>query len=214
MSFEKLLKIRSRGSGSSGPDLYEWMWIASDNGAWEGPRDDWNNSHLAAIREHVKQYRTVIQAGGNQGMYPRLLSDMFEKVYTFEPDYLNFHCLVNNCQQNNIIKINGALGDVHTMVNVRRDNLDNTGTFTVSPATGALVPQFMIDDLCLSNCDLIWLDIEGYEHYALLGALDTIEKFKPTIFTERDNADIENLLTTYGYVKRGKTASDVIFTVN
>ena len=214
MSFERLLKTRSKGQGTNGPDLYEWMWIATDNGAWDGPRDDWNNSHLAAIKEHVKQFRTVVQAGGNQGMYPRLLADLFEKVYTFEPDYLNFHCLVNNCQQNNIIKINAALGEVRAMVQVKRDNLDNTGTFTVSLSPTSIVPQFRIDDLALSECDLIWLDIEGYEEFALRGALETIEKFKPAIFSERDNNDIIDLLHKYGYEKRGKTASDVIFTVN
>ena len=31
------------------------------------------------------------------GMYPRLLAERFQYVYTFEPYYLNFRCLVHNC---------------------------------------------------------------------------------------------------------------------
>ena len=42
----------------------------------------------------------------------------------------------------------------------------------------------IIKDLEVKNVDFIKIDIEGYEYKALLGALETIEKFKPIIYIE------------------------------
>jgi hypothetical protein len=68
----------------------------------------------------------------------------------------------------------------------------------------------MIDDLNLECCDLIHLDIEGYELHALMGARNTIEKHQPLIVLEyyepwakRYNTsliEIESFLSNCGYV--------------
>jgi hypothetical protein len=47
-----------------------------------------------------------------------------------------------------------------------------------------LIPTIIIDDLNLPGCDLIQLDIEGYELNALLGAVKTIKKYKPVLCVE------------------------------
>jgi hypothetical protein len=41
-----------------------------------------------------------------------------------------------------------------------------------------------IDDMHLPSCDLIQLDIEGYELFALQGAQRTIEQYRPVIMIE------------------------------
>jgi FkbM family methyltransferase len=141
---------------------------------------------------------------------------MFKHVYTFEPDPLNFHCLVNNCQKDNITKINAALGDRHAMVKVDRNSMNNVGTHTISSdpekSTG-LVPQLMIDDLELDNCDLIMLDVEGFEYRVLKGAVKTIEKFKPVIFAENFADGIHNTLSYFGYTHMGTSGADHIYVV-
>ena len=46
------------------------------------------------------------------------------------------------------------------------------------------VPTVRIDDMDLPGCDLIQLDIEGYEYFALQGAVHTIEQYHPVIMVE------------------------------
>jgi FkbM family methyltransferase len=212
-NYKELLKTRNKLT--SVESIQDWVWINEDNGAWDGPKADWESSHYGKILKYVKNFNTVIQAGGNQGMYPRLLSDMFRTVYTFEPDPLNFHCLVHNCQKDNIHKFNAALGEFHNMIRINRGPLSNAGTHTVSVDNNATSIQLRIDDLIgLQYCDLIWLDIEGYEYEAIKGAAEIIGKFKPVIILERPNHEVRNFLSQFGYVERETSHSDVIFTVS
>lgn len=192
---------------------FSWTWIKQDEGAWEGPRLDWLNSHKQMIRKYVKKYETVVCAGGNQGMYPALLNNLFKLVITFEPDPLNFHCLVNNCQSDTIVKMNAALAEKNKMIHVKRHDMNNTGCHTVED--GGFIPAFALDTFDLQSLDLLYLDVEGYEFNILLGAEKLIEKFRPVIFAERaDRHDIVEFLGKYGYQQREKSVSDQIYTIN
>ena len=64
--------------------LTDWVWPKEDTGLWIGPRDDWEKAK-PFILDQCGGFHTAVQAGGGCGMYPRLLAQMFEKVYTFEP---------------------------------------------------------------------------------------------------------------------------------
>lgn len=190
-----------------------WWWVASDHGAFDGPKQDWEESHKAAYLRHVTKWDTVVQAGGNCGMYPTLFSRMFSRVYTFEPDPLNFYALTLNCQFDNIVKMQAALGDVPGMIAVRRHTMSNVGMHQVQPAEGAMIPQIRLDDIALPSCDLIQLDIESYEIYALRGAEKTIEKFKPVIACENGNSQIEEFLARFGYKVVDRSKMDTIYKV-
>jgi hypothetical protein len=98
------------------------------------------------------------------------------------------------------------------MINVNRCGMmGNTGGWTITADDNGIVPQMMIDDLVLTECDFIWLDIEGYEIFALRGATETIKKFKPVIFAERDSHDVTSFLAEFGYQKKGASAADSIY---
>jgi FkbM family methyltransferase len=201
--------IRQDTVGGVGP----WTWIKSDNGAWDGPKSDWETSHVAAIRDLVTDWSVCVQAGGNQGMYPRLLSEMFGRVYTFEPDPLNFYCLVDNCQKDNIYKMQAALGAQPGLVRINRGPMTNTGTHTVSADGVCTVPMVTIDSLQLDSCGFIMLDIERYEYQALLGAMQTIERFRPVIQCECGNDDILNLIGRFGYRRVATSKADTLYKV-
>lgn len=177
-----------------------WWWPKADDGAWDGPLQDWY--YLKNALQYVKEKKVVVQAGGNCGLYPRLLSDIFERVYTFEPDLYNFHFLTRNCQKENIIKINAALGDTNKLVDSVRAKQDfgnpNCGALTVN-TNNKLVPVFTIDQLALDRCDYIQLDCEGYEPNVIIGAMETIIQFKPVITLETFRIEIEELLFPLGY---------------
>jgi FkbM family methyltransferase len=189
----------------------DWRWVTEDQGAWKGPMEDWLNSHKRTYMEHVRKFDVVIQAGGNCGMYPRLFSNYFKWVYTFEPDPINFMALTLNCQRDNIVKMQAALGDVHAMVEVHRHTLHNVGMHQVKQNPGAHVPQLRIDDLALQDCDLIQLDIEGYEINALRGAIETITKFRPVVVVENNTVDIKNYFDKLKYTVASTSHMDTIY---
>lgn len=211
MTYRDLLKTRDEHVD----DVAGWMWVKEDDGAWAGPHREWMETHRDAYLKATRERNIVVQAGGNCGLYPRLFAKYFTTVYTFEPDPLNFHCLVNNCQMDNIIKINGALGESNEMVRVKRAGMSNVGCHTVvADGPGCLVPQFTIDQLNLPACDFIQLDIEQYEIHALRGAIKTIEKYKPGIACENGTSSgIPEFLVQFGYNCVATVGADTVYAV-
>ena len=205
--YEPLLRERNESVGGHAP----WYWLKEDNGAWVGPVADWNNSHLDKYKKHVKKWDVCVQAGGNQGLYPRLFADHFNRVYTFEPDHLNFICLVNNCQVDNVMKIQAALGEKAGGICMSRNTMKNTGMHTVIPDSKYHIPLLTLDSLNLDACDLIQLDIEGYEIHAVRGAKKTIEKYKPVIACERGSQDVTEFLKKLGYAPVDQSVADTIY---
>lgn len=189
-----------------------WVWTKNENGAWVGPKGDWENSHKKYILENVKNYRVVLQAGGNQGMYPCLLRRFFDRVYTFEPDYLNFFCLAQNCQDPNIFKFQSFLGEGHGMFPINHSSMDNSGMHTLGTGFGH-IPMLMIDDFQFDCLDFIWLDIECSEIGALKGAVRNLEQHKPVVMCENANQEIADFLGRFGYKKIVQSVSDTIFAV-
>jgi FkbM family methyltransferase len=124
----------------------------------------------------------MIQAGGNVGYFTKMYADIFQYVYTFEPIPALFHCLNRNIQKDNVFKFQACLGDAHGCVSLGRKVGNNAGSANV--VGPGMTPTIRIDDLALPGCDLIQLDLEGYELLALKGGLDTINKYKPIIVIE------------------------------
>lgn len=212
MKYQDLVYLRDESVAGVGP----WVWAKTDIHAWVGPKRDWEEGHYHKILHYVPENKrnVVVQAGGNQGMYPRLLSDLFKAVYTFEPDPVNFHCLVANCQRPNIIKMNAALSYKHEAVSISIDRFadwdTNYGVRDVVHQEDSYIPTFMIDDLSLDQCDLIMLDTEGYELNILKGAVKTLEKFHPVIFAEFAEPCI-GYLQGFGYEPVDRSFGDIIF---
>lgn len=167
---------------------------------------------------YCAQRRICVQAGGHSGLYPKHLSELFEAVYTFEPDHLNAASLaVNTLGVSNIYKFQAALGEETAFVDLNR-SAGGSGSNHVEGA--GHIPMLTIDLLDLPVCDLIYLDIEGYELPALRGAKETIAKYRPVIALEDNGLSqrfgitsgdaIGYLETEFGYVVAERSNSDVI----
>jgi FkbM family methyltransferase len=194
------------------------------------------------ISSRCTNRRSMIQAGGNVGVYALEYSKFFETVYTFEPEKINFHCLTLNTRNtDNIFKFQSCLGYNSQPVSLNiKKNLNRTWKIT-DPVSGKVIesiqganvggfyvqgegniPTIDIDSLNLQNVDLIHLDIEGFEGFALLGAIKTILKFRPIIAVELayNNGDkfnfstekVTNLLISLGYELQETIYKDSIFT--
>lgn len=191
----------------------DWLWIKADNGAWDGPKQDWERDHKTRYFEHLRERNVVVTAGANQGMYARLFAPLFRTVYAFEPCPLNFYCLVNNVQFDNVIKIQGALGSDNGFVRVNASNKENTGMNTVTPeGVDAWIPIFKLDNFNFQELDFLQLDIEGYEIHALNGAIETIKRLKPVIALENGRGhEIENFMKRHDYEFAEQSVADAIW---
>ena len=168
---------------------------------------------------HLNQFRTVIQAGGNIGVYPATMAKQFERVITVEPDTVNYQALLLNVAgHDNIDHAQAAFGDKHGTASVDHVYPNNIGAHQLKAGTDVKVIR--IDSFGVDDCDFIQLDIEGYEHLALLGAEKTIKKTYPVITLELKglgsrygytDEDTINLLQDWGYEIVGRVNRDVIF---
>ncbi len=193
-----------------------WHWPeldlqALDGGLWEGPKNEWAK-HKELIQKYCKKLDIVVQAGGACGMYPRLLGNMFQVVYTFEPHPVNFYYLNLNASNQNIMKYNAALGDIHKMIAMASPS-PNMGMHQVVHVDNAVIPQLMIDDFEFPTLDLIMLDIERYELFALKGAINTIKKHKPIIICENSGQELVDILSDLGYKEIDRNVNDTYFGV-
>jgi FkbM family methyltransferase len=185
------------------------FWIKNDRGSWDGPHSDWLQ-HREMILGRVKNFGVCVQAGGNLGLYPKLLSQRFSTVYTFEPDIINFYCLSKNVTSDNVIKINAALGNSNELVSVDVLSTDNLGMNKISKSgSSPTIPMFKIDQLNLQSCDLIWLDIEQSEKEAIFGAEETIKKFRPLVAIETAVEETKVFLGNLGYDYVGRTTDSI-----
>jgi FkbM family methyltransferase len=156
-----------------------WFWPKTDVRCWAYMQT--YPDVPFEISEYVQNKRVVVQAGGNCGFYPKKYASIFDQVYTFEPEWLNFHCLNRNVVESNVVKIQSCLGNNPGLVNLKVNEKNRGKTFVAGVGH---YPVFLIDYLELSICDLIHLDIEGYEYFALCGAENTIKRCKPVIVVE------------------------------
>lgn len=192
-----------------------WMWPRRDSACWEWLQQEKDLPTL--ISRLCDGTGIVVQAGGNCGFYVKQYAELFETVYTFEPNPQNFFCLTNNVQESNVVKFQACLGDKNKSVGLTYKKA-NAG---VSRVHGdGIFPTIKIDDLMLPGCDLIHLDIEGYEFFALRGAIETIKQYKPLIVLEWlehndqfniTSDEIINWLADLGYKEVEQIYHDKVF---
>lgn len=141
-----------------------------------------NDADIAA--KHVRTKGVCVQAGGHVGLFPRQLAKHFSFVHTFEPGAEMFAALSHNtAKYGNIIPYNHALGPSSNLVPFEHRRSGRSKVVVDGDASHS-VRQETLDALALPRCDLIYLDVEGYEIEVLKGALQTIDKFRPIITLE------------------------------
>lgn len=143
----------------------------------------------------------ALDIGANIGNHSIYLSEIFNKVYSFEPNPKIFDILKINSSNTNIIPLNFGLSDV----NNRLDFVIQPGNAGGSRIVRNLTSNFPFNSICIdvrrlddvSELDglairFIKIDVEGHELEALMGAEKTIMKNKPIIAFEQGAEEIVN----------------------
>lgn len=197
-----------------------WYWIKGDKLCFDSVIEHWNDHHAKTYFKYIKNYGTVVTGGTNCGMYARLYAKRFKHVFAFEPEPVAFTCMVNNNPYDHVIKLNAAIGNGHGIVGLYRvpqdepgSNQLNIGMNVLQPASDQFqIPMITIDSLGLNECDLIALDVEGFEQAALEGARQTILKYKPVVIAERFNEPHQQMfMKNLGYVYTDQSFLDSIY---
>lgn len=142
---------------------------------------------VAHLDEYVfpllKEKRVAVQAGGAMGMWAKRMSQVMGQVYTFEPNPQSAYCCSFNNPEENVHVYNAALGCKQEFVKVGTpgNEINYGANRVVGPGA---VPTIRLDDWGFTELDLLMLDIEGYELYALQGAIETIKRCHPVIVLE------------------------------
>ena len=173
--------------------LVSYYQPLADNGWYEHSEIETQNWVL----QNVEKDWIIFDCGTHIGYYSMLFSHCAPqgKVYAFEPCPLTCQYFVNNVRVNktaenpysNITLIQMALGD--EVVKAKEEILWFSGQGDDGfGKTEGIFDFITIDAFCKGNSierlDLIKSDVDGWDYELLLGARETIERFKPIIIAE------------------------------
>ena len=176
----------------------------------------WNNNILFIIGQLIKKFnlKHFLNIGCHIGTVALPISKYIEKVTAIEAYPLTFEHLEEHIKINNIKNIqvfNLAIGDENKKIyflddeNIRIKN--NTGGMHVITDDDISNKRLSsnihskkysnemkkLDDLNISNFDILLADVEGKEYELLKGGKNKITKYKPIIIVEIWNNNKRNL---------------------
>ncbi|MDF1672247.1 MAG: FkbM family methyltransferase [Vicingaceae bacterium] len=164
----------------------------------------------------IKNSNTVIDIGANIGEtslnFAKLVGDK-GKIYSFEPDPINYKSLEYNLSLNNFKNIslnNLGLGNqagtfkIHTYDNNNKgmnrivsnnSEVENYREISVTTLNDYVKKQ------SINKIDVIKIDVEGFELNVLKGAKDVLKQFSPDLFIELDESNL---------IEQGSSAIELI----
>lgn len=157
----------------------------------------------------VKKYENsdLIDAGASNGDTAAIFSReyAFRTIHAFEPENSNYAQLIKNITKfklRNVIPVNMGLGDKKSQARITNEE----GQSHISSAGKQTTDIITIDEYVAKSkiaVGLIKMDVEGFEYYALQGAINTIKKYHPILLisiyhTGRDFFEIKPLLEKLG----------------
>lgn len=184
-------------------------------GKWvqESGRLDHDQNMLPQVLQFINREDVVIDAGAYIGDHTIAYANKVTTagaVFAFEPNKDAFDCLVHNMKKHpQVTCFNQGLGDKTGRKGVAIDN-KNYGMAHLTEGNDVSVTS--IDELEFFQVNFIKIDVEGGELDVLLGAKTTINKFKPKLFIEINEATLKrsginrrmiyDLLEGWGYTIR------------
>ena len=146
------------------------------------------SGNIDIVNNYIKstnRNNLYIDVGVNIATHSIVFSKLFTNVIAFEPNIINYtqskeNIIINN--KTNIKLYNKALGYEHKKISTKQHSTHSLGcTYIVE---GTDTDCITLDSMNLTYVDYIKFDIEGFELYALKGAINTIKQNSPIIEIE------------------------------
>jgi FkbM family methyltransferase len=171
---------------------------------------EWCDFEIQLLRAFIKPGDTVIDAGANIGTHTVALANAVGPtgtVHAYEPQRRLFTMLAGNVALNALEwvvchqeAVGDAMGQIcvpplpppDTVFNHSAVPLVDANSPTPESGSGETVPLVTLDSLDLSKCAVIKVDVEGMEAAALRGATRLIERCRPVIYVEHNDANSSN----------------------
>ena len=174
---------------------------------------EWAEGEISLLSSFLQPGDVVVDAGANIGTHTIPFSHIVGEtgtVIAFEPQRLVFQNLCANLTLNAVTNVRAfqeGLGGAPTTVLLPTCDPRTSLNFAALPMQGWEVGEpvniVRLDDLLLSRCNLIKIDVEGMECDVLAGAAATINRHLPVLFvennTERRSGDIIESVLSHGY---------------
>ena len=122
--------------------------------------------------------------------YLNVKEAVFDEIYAFEPEQRNFEVLSIRTERlqkewgispDRIHLVNGAVGSQCGSIYINNDRESMSAKVT-NVDTGSEVPSYTLDSYLEGTCvGFIKADIEGFEMDMLMGAQESIKKYKPRL---------------------------------
>jgi FkbM family methyltransferase len=158
----------------------------------------------------IKNSKIIVDIGAHCGSHSIIYSKLNPNalIYSFEPQLKMFNVLNLNIKNNDITNIktfNCALGNKvckAQMDNICRDgpneyidiNNNNNMHFNLGGLqiglNGEDISIEKLDNFDFGKIDFIKIDVKGFEDFVIDGGLNTIMKYRPIIFYEKNNKSI------------------------
>jgi len=116
-----------------------------------------------------KKFKTVLDIGAWCGTWSKAMEKYCNNIIAFEPDKVNFECLMKNCTINCNAR-REAVGAKTGTISLTKDNF----TQAKRVEENGSVPMHSIDYFNYKDVEMIKIDVEGYEMEVLKGAHKTI----------------------------------------
>jgi len=189
-------------------------------------RGDYEKTQMDFLKKNSVKYKTKIflDVGSYIGYYSILLSPLFEKIYSFEPQLTKFSALNNNVSMNKlnhkITTYNLGLGDANLETfggAVHRGKLLRSSGFHINPKGNEKIKICKGDNIFdLKNQNIsIKIDVEGFEYQVLKGLHKLLSLNKCFIqieVWEKNNDLINKILKDLKYKKVHSINDDKYYT--
>lgn len=173
----------------------------------------------------IKNGDWVIDVGANIGHYTLQLSRLVNvdgRVIAFEPVPETFELLTSNSSLatfQNITLVNAAVSSSARLSGIKIPKFTDTGLEDCYEAeltaenSGLQVLCLSLDSLNIPNTvRLVKIDVEGHELAALQGMRNLLQRDRPLLIVENNDAEVPKFLTALGYrSERIDSSSNLVF---
>ncbi|MFA5344712.1 MAG: FkbM family methyltransferase [Candidatus Omnitrophota bacterium] len=159
---------------------------------------EFSEGEVHLFRQLVQPNWTVMDVGANHGTHTVALAQIvgaFGRVYAFEPQRVLFQLVCANLALNslgNVYAYCGGVGRELGFLNVPQVDYtrpNNFGALEMGGIGGDSVPLVTIDSLTLPQLHFAKIDAEGMEGDVIIGATETIARYRPLLYMENDRED-------------------------